>query len=109
MFVLPSYSENFGIVVAEALGYGLPVLTTTGCPWEELETQGCGWWVDPTQNGIEKGLAAALSVQDLEQQAMGLRGRQLVKEKYQWPGIAERMQQFYNWILNGGRQPEFVV
>lgn len=36
-------------------------------------------------------------------------GGRLVEEKYQWPGIAERMLEFYEWLLNGGKQPEFVI
>lgn len=36
LFVLPTHSENFGVVIIEALSQGCPVITTKGAPWSEL-------------------------------------------------------------------------
>jgi len=108
-FVLPSYSENFGIVVTEALSYQVPVLTTTGCPWQELQTHNCGWWVEPTPDGVEAGLVAALGAGSEKLGAMGVRGRALVEENYQWPAIGEKFRCLYRWILEGGERPDFMV
>jgi glycosyltransferase involved in cell wall biosynthesis len=54
LFVLPSFSENFGVVVAEALAHGLPVVAARGTPWKGLIEQKCGWWVDPTPGALAR-------------------------------------------------------
>jgi hypothetical protein len=44
-------SSDFGIAVAEAMGHGLPVITTYGAPWKLVEQERCGWWVCPGEHG----------------------------------------------------------
>ena len=102
LFVLPTYSENFGVVVAEALAAGVPVLTTTGAPWAELETHRCGWWVEPAPRPLAEALRAATEATDGERAAMGARGRTLVRDSYGWDGIAVQMLGVYEWL--SGRQ-----
>jgi glycosyltransferase involved in cell wall biosynthesis len=109
LFVLPSHSENFGIVVAEALACGVPVIATQGTPWEDLVTQHCGWWPAVGSGSLAEALRAALARTDEERQAMGCRGRQLVEAKYSWPGVAAQMLSVYQWMLGGGQKPECIV
>jgi glycosyltransferase involved in cell wall biosynthesis len=108
LFVLPSHSENFGIVVAEALAAGVPVLTTTGTPWQELETHDCGWWTNPSVDALSDALRQATALSSEELQKKGSRGRTLIRKKYAWKHVAEQMIQAYTWILTGGPPPNCV-
>jgi len=90
LFILPSYSESFGMAVAEALAHGLPVLTTKGAPWPGLAVRGCGWSVDPTVGGIALGLRQAVAQDRETLQAMGAKGRAWVTEDFGWNSIANR-------------------
>jgi glycosyltransferase involved in cell wall biosynthesis len=100
LFVLPTYSENFGIVVAEALATGIPVITTQGTPWQELETNHCGWWIELNVGNLAKVLNEAINKTPDELKEMGLRGRKLVEEKYEIKKVAEEMVSFYDYIIH---------
>ncbi|WP_263784452.1 glycosyltransferase [Salinibacter grassmerensis] len=108
LFVLPTHSENFGIVVAEALAAGVPALTTTGTPWTDLERHDCGWWVEPDEAALTTALRAAVETSDETRRVMGRRGRRLVEEQYSWPGVAENMTAAYQWLLSDGPRPNVI-
>ena len=99
VFVLPTYSENFGIAVAEALACGTPVITTTGTPWHELAECGCGWWVEAGCRPLAGALADFLSLEDRQLESMGRRGRQLVEERYSSRRMAESLVDFYAKLI----------
>lgn len=104
LFVLPTYSENFGIVVAEALWAGVPVITTKGAPWQELEECHCGWWIDlPPKASLDAALREAMALPQETLRAMGARGRRLVEEKYTWKAVCDAMMEGYRRILAGNR------
>ena len=99
LFVLPTHSESFGMVVAEALAHGLPVLTTTGAPWSILPKSGCGWWVEATVDGITEGLRQATTLDPETLQAMGAKGRALVIAEFSWKRVADLILSTYEGVL----------
>jgi glycosyltransferase involved in cell wall biosynthesis len=103
---LPSYSENFGSVILEALAAGLPVITTTGTPWAELEKKGCGWWRDIDKEPLSTILWQAMMMDDQRRYEMGNRGHVWALAEFAWPAIARKTAAVYDWILTGCRRGE---
>ena len=99
LFILPSLSENFGIVVAEALACGIPVITTKATPWYNLVTHQCGWWVDIGVDPLVEALREAMSLSPQERQVMGDRGRKLIETHYTWEQTARKFSEVYQGIL----------
>lgn len=92
MMVLPTHSENFGLVIAEALAAARPVVTTKNAPWEGLDAHGCGRWID---NEVDAIVAAVRDVAASDMGAMGARGRAWMEAEFGWEGIAARMAAAY--------------
>ncbi len=108
IFVLPTRKENYGIVIAEALGAGVPVLTTKGAPWENLVAAGCGWWVDIDCDAISEALKLAINLSSDELRMMGTRGKELVATHHTWFRSAQLTIELYEWLLGRGKKPDFV-
>lgn len=109
LFVLPSHSEGAPVVILEALGAGVSVLTTKASPWEELITHQCGWWTEISQDAIADALRDALQQSPATLRAMGERGRALIRARYTWTSIAQMTIELYAWLLGRANRPDFVV
>lgn len=109
LFVLPTRSENFGMVVAEALACGTPALVSRGAPWESVERLGCGWWVDLEASSFARALLEATALDRERLAAMGMVGRRFVESRFAWPVVASQMAELYRWVAGGGSPPSCVV
>ena len=109
LLVLPTLNENFGMVVAEALAAGIPVICTKGAPWARLKTERCGWWIDHGVDAMEVALDVSLALPNAARAAMGARGRAWMARDFSWDCIAACMVDVYAWCLGKGDRPDCIV
>lgn len=109
LFVLPSFSENFGMVVAEAMSYGLPCIASKGTPWSALEAARAGWWTENSVDALCSALTLAFEQSENDLASMGLRGRAFVEENFSWTKIGRYFNETYNWLLGNGQCPNCII
>jgi len=95
--VIPSHSENFAMVVAEALAHGVPVIASTGTPWSAVTEHKCGYWIPNDPESLARALSS-IGNEDLE--GMGRRGRQWMQMAYRWAGVGAQMHALYKRLLD---------
>jgi glycosyltransferase involved in cell wall biosynthesis len=105
VLVLPSDWENFGVSVAEAMAYGVPVVITPGVDISgEVREAAAGVVVDQDSESIADGIQQLLA--DPERaHMMGQRGRTLVEERFNWNTVALQLETMYRSLSLRGMAP----
>ncbi len=99
LFVLPSSSENFGIVVLEAMSMGCPVVVTAGVGMAStVAEERCGLVVDATPDILAASIRSLLDNKQLLKE-MGERGRAIAANRFSWSSIAKEMEAAYEAVI----------
>ncbi|MFQ3585262.1 MAG: glycosyltransferase family 4 protein, partial [Cyanobacteriota bacterium] len=100
LFVLNSYSENFGMAVLEAMASGLPVLTSPNVGFASMvQTQDLCLIVPQEVATIAERIAYALD-HPVEMQEMAQRAKTYVAENFTWNRVAKNLIEIYQQIID---------
>ncbi len=95
MFVLPSYSENFGIAIVEAMACGVPVAISDKVNiWREIQEAGAGL-VGPADVETVTQQIERLAADPASAAEMGRRGKALAADRFSWTTIARQLETVY--------------
>ncbi|NEO43491.1 MAG: glycosyltransferase [Moorea sp. SIO4A3] len=105
IFVLPTFSENFGIAIVEAMAAGLPVIITPGVQIApEIAQAKAGLVVEGEVDALSNAIAQLLASPDFRNQ-LGENGKQLVSSRYSWSAISQNIASVYANIIEGKKLP----
>jgi glycosyltransferase involved in cell wall biosynthesis len=100
IYILPSFSENFGITIAEAMSCGTPVIASDNTPWESVNNKGAGICVSSNVTSLKNALISLMSMDSFELQKMGAKGKIWMKDEFSWEKISKDMLELYDWTIN---------
>lgn len=99
IFVLPTYSENFGLVVGEAFASKTPVITTTETPWKSMPGN-IGMIIEPNVSQLQKALSGMMTKTPEKLGEMGIAGFEYVSENFSWDKISKKILTVCDNIVN---------
>lgn len=100
VFVLPSYTENFGMTVVEAMACELPVVISRNVNiHREIAEEGAGLVTDCDADDVASAILELLNDSE-RQKRMGVSGRQAAYRRYTWPSIVEKLSQEYRRLID---------
>lgn len=103
LFVLPSMQENFGIVVAEAMAAGTPVVVSGAVALSgDVRRADAGWVAPEDAGGLARVLSEAISSPG-ERVRRGSAGRSLAEGRYRWIAVARELASRYEAMAAGRR------
>lgn len=103
VFLLPSWNENFGLAIAEAMAHGLPVVVTDSTPWSGVNAICAGWCVPWEQ--FAPTVLVALAEGPAALAARGEIARRYVLTDFSWEKSAARLDAFYREISGAKSSP----
>jgi glycosyltransferase involved in cell wall biosynthesis len=99
VFVLPSFSENFGIAVAEALFAGLPCVVGEGVAISKVvQEASAGMCIAPDAESISKALGVLLGNEEMRVR-MGVNARHLAQKEFSAEMMAKRLCTLYEQLI----------
>jgi glycosyltransferase involved in cell wall biosynthesis len=109
IFVLPSFSENFGIAVAEAMAAGVPVIVTPGVQIApDIAEANAGLVVEGNVEALVRAVQALLMSPNYRDE-LGENGKHLVRYRYSWNAIAQNLTAVYTAILQKEPLPRILA
>ena len=100
LFVLPTKTENFGIVIAEAMSYGIPVITTKDAPWEIISKKDLGWWIENNNSALLNALYEATNMNIIDLFNKGKKAKNFVTKNLSWNIIQKKYIEIYKKLQN---------
>lgn len=94
--VMPSHTENFGVVVLESLAQGTPAIASKGTPWKILESERIGNWIANDPGSIAAALERFIAMPETEYLEMRERCRPLVERDFDIKSNIGKWLEVYN-------------
>jgi glycosyltransferase involved in cell wall biosynthesis len=95
--IMPSHTENFGVVVLESLAQSTPVIASKGSPWASLEYEKIGFWINNSPENLAEKIKEIIEMPETVYEEYRRRCRGYVEREFD---IAENIDKWIELYRN---------